>query len=510
MFRSILFCRPEQRAGVDQLGAPAFFRNLNLDQVIESITAGREEYDLKPFFNAPLDDVEAVNYRHEVLHDLEGQALGECTRSFAQRMRTMRAHLAQADKLRYQYQKASWFLDAVEIYTEAVRSLSDDLAKVPVGSRGLRGFRDYLADHVGSEEFTSLVSETAQRKDDLVRVRYSLLIRTDRITVSTYDAQADYAAAVEETFEKFKRGAVKDYRVRFGDDPDMNHVEAGVLERVALLFPYVFAAFDEYCDRHRYYLDQTIADFDREVQFYLAYLEYVQRFRSAGLAFCYPRVSDRSKEVHATETFDVALANKLVPQHSPVVCNDLDLKGLERIFVVSGPNQGGKTTFARMFGQLHYLASLGCPVPGTGARLFLYDQMFAHFEREETITNLRGKLHDDLVRIRTIVDQATPNSIVIMNEIFSSTTLQDAVFLSKQVMARMDAMDVLGVWVTFLDEMASFSEKTVSVVSTIDPQNPAVRTFKLERRPADGLAYAHAIAEKYRVTYNWLEERIQA
>ncbi len=508
MFRSILFCRPEQRAGVDQLGAPAFFRNLNLDQVIESITAGREEYDLKPFFNAPLDDVEAVNYRHEVLHDLEGQALGECTRSFAQRMRTMRAHLAQADKLRYQYQKASWFLDAVEIYTEAVRSLSDDLAKVPVGSRGLRGFRDYLADHVGSEEFTSLVSETAQRKDDLVRVRYSLLIRTDRITVSTYDAQADYAAAVEETFEKFKRGAVKDYRVRFGDDPDMNHVEAGVLERVALLFPYVFAAFDEYCDRHRYYLDQTIADFDREVQFYLAYLEYVQRFRSAGLAFCYPRVSDRSKEVHATETFDVALANKLVPQHSPVVCNDLDLKGLERIFVVSGPNQGGKTTFARTFGQLHYLASIGGLVPGTEAQLFLGDRLFTHFGREERLSDLRGKLQDDLIRIREILEVATPSSILILNEIFTSTTLRDALFLSTKVMERIIELDLLCVWVTFVDELASMGETTVSMVSTVVPEDPTVRTFKIVRRPADGRAYAAAIAAKYGLSYERLKERL--
>ena len=488
--------------------APDCFIDLNLDQIVDGITAGKQEYNLKPFFHVPLRNVDAITYRQEVMRDLEDRRLAELVDAFAKNMRVMRQHLAQAEKLHYKYQKERWFLDAVEIYLEAVQGLARDLGDCALKSRGLQAFREYIADHARSEGFCSLLAQTRKLRADLSSVRYCTLISGSRVRVRTYGSEIDYSADVEKTFEKFKQGAVKDYLAAFRNGNDLNHVEAQVLDCVARLYPGIFQDLDDYCVRNVDYLDETIATFDREVQFYLSSLEYISVLKHAGLRFCYPGVSDTNKEIFSVEGFDLALARKLAAEGTSVVCNDFFLKGKERIIIVSGPNQGGKTTFSRAFGQLHYLASLGCPVQGREAQLFLFDKLFTHYEKEEDISNLRGKLEDDLVRIHRILSQATSNSIIIMNEIFNSTTLRDAIFLGKKVMERIISRDVICVCVTFIDELSSMSERTVSMVSMVDQANTAVRTFKVIRKPADGLVYAISIAEKYRLTYDSLRERI--
>jgi len=508
-FTSILFERPEDAVKGPGPAAPDFLVDLNLDQVVEAIIVGREEYDLRPFFFAPLKNVDAIEYRHEVMQELEVAGVRDAIQSFARAMGRARRFRGISGKVVNKNVKNGWFLNAAEAYCEAVSGLARDLDALTPKSRGLSSFLEYLKKYAESSEFSWLVADTKKVRADLSTAKYSLLIRGNQFSVRKYEGEPEYSAEVEKTFQKFKQGAVKDYRIEIPDYLDVNHLEEAAVDFVARLYPEVFEGLDGYCAKHAGFLDGKVATFDREIQFYLATLDLVAQLRETGLQFCYPRVSDKSKEVSSREGFDLALAIKLMREKSSVVTNDFFLKGEERIFVVNGPNQGGKTTFARAFGQMHYLANLGCPVPGREAQLFLFDRIFTHFDREEDISDLRSKLEDDLVRIHSILDKCTPSSIVIINELFSSSALPDAVFLGKKVLERIIQLDCPCVYVTFLDELSTL-DKTVSVLSMVRPDNPEVCTFKIMRRPADGLAYAQSIANKYRLSYANIKERIRS
>ena len=504
-FDSILFTHPRP-GGVDDLSAPDCFGDLHLDQIVRSIIAGNEK--LERFFWAPLRGVDAVAYRHQVFRDLEHDAVRQPIESFVTGLRTMHSHLHQARTIWHGLQKQGWFVHAVRAYCRTLASLRTDLSLADVSSRGLRDFADYLAAYVDGEIFAALVAETESVQAELDKIRYTVHIEGLKVHVDKYDGQTDYGADVAAVFDRFRHEPGRDYHVKLKDYADMNHVEEMILERVAKLFPDSFGRLDRYCARHRDFMNPTIARFDREIRFYLSYLAFVDRFRPRGLTFSYPEVTTTLDGVYAEDAFDLALAAKQLDDREPLVCNDFGLGAPERIFVVTGPNQGGKTTFARTVGQVTYLAALGCPVPASRAKLMMPDQIFTHFERQESLATLHGKLDNELMRIHEILSKATANSVIVMNESFGSTTVDDALIIGTDVLQRIIALQCVTVYVTFLDELASLDSACVSMVGEVAQDDPTQRTFRFTRRPADGMAYAAALADKYGLTREVLAERI--
>ena len=509
-FRSILFDRSDAGRRLDEGAAGELLADLRLDQVIDSIADDRDEHDLRPLFLTPLSSVDSINYRQEVFRDIEDAALVGHISAFSRAMRSMRQHLTEGELLS-RYQKLRWFAGAVGIYSEAVTDLANGLATTNLRSQGFLGLREYLDAYVQSAEFATLVAETRKITAELASIRYRLHITADQVRVAraTDRPEVDYAAEIHRVLERFGTDTTTEYSFTVSPSAATYELEGAVLDTVAQIYPRVFAELARYAEMHAGYLDATIAAFDREIHFYLAYLVHIGELQASGLAFCYPVVSADTKSISGHDAFDLALARRLHGS-AAIVTNDFSLDDPERILVITGPNQGGKTTFARMFGQMHYLASLGLPVPGRDARLLLVDNILTHFQRRERVENQRSELEVGLLRVHAILERATDNSLIILNEVFSSTSLDDALFLNRAVLARVSDLDALCVCVTFLDELSTLNEKTVSMVGSVDVDDPAVRTYKVARRPANGLAYAAAIAARYRLSYESVKRRIQA
>jgi hypothetical protein len=509
-FNSILFTDPIDRVRVEGSAMPEYFPDLALDHLVESVLHGREAYNLAPFFYTPLRCTDAITYRHEVIRDLGQPAVLAAVTAFGDRMRSVRRRLAELDRLDGPIQQRLVFLDAVRTYVDGVAGLQEELSTLPIRSRGLLGLKDYLRAYTGGKPFEDEAGAARSLQQQLSTIRYTTEIRGDRIRVSRYEGQSDYGIEIAETFARFRQRDVDEHCADVRGHPGRNPVEGTVLEYVAALHPDFFAAVDDFYLQNQGFLDTVIADFDREVQFYLAWIEYLRYLGRSGVRFCLPEVSTTVKELHVEAAFDVALAGKLVTQSRPVICNDVELHGAERILVVTGPNQGGKTTFARMVGQLHHLARIGCPVPGRRGQIFLVDQIFTHFQREERAIDPHGNLEEDLLRLRTILDQVTAASLVILNEVFTSTALQDALYLADKIVRRIIGLDLICVYVTFIDELSRMGPATVSMVSTVKPDDPSERTFMVIRGPAGGLAHSAALVRKYGLTYGCLKKRITA
>jgi DNA mismatch repair protein MutS len=488
---------------------PSYFTDLNINQIVDGIVAGRDEYDLRTFFNAPLRRVEAVQYRNAVFRDLCIPAIDAALREFAGEMRLVRAHLEQIKKLSEIRQKQAWLLDAIDHYCSACIALGETVRTQKIESQGLARLVSYLDGYSASTSFEAMHNDVIAIKADLAALRYKVIVEAGSFTVQRYEGEVDYSADVLDTFARFKQGNVKDHHSgKFHEWPTMNNVEEKIIEFVSLLYPEPFGRLAAFCERNADFRDPVLQRFDHEIQFYAGFYEYIRPLTGAPL--CYPQMSTTDKAVSGSNGYDLALAVKLAKDGGHAVSNSFDLHDNERILVVSGPNQGGKTTFARMFGQMHYLGAMGCPVPGDRAKLHLFDALYTHFEREESIETLSGKLQDDLTRVRDILSSASSHSVVILNEIFTSTSLADALFLSKRVIADIIRQDMIAVWVTFVDELSRLGPETVSMVSAVVAEDPTRRTFKIERRPADGKSYAITLAKKHGLTYERILERVPA
>lgn len=145
----------------------------------------------------------------------------------------------------------------------------------------------------------------------------------------------------------------------------------------------------------------------------------------------------------------LALANT-----NPVVGNDIDADGIALI-VVTGANQGGKSTFLRSTGLAQLMMQAGMFTAATQLRMNTRSGVFTHFKREEDETMIHGKFDEELVRMNWIVDHLPADGMLLCNESFAATNEREGSAIARDIVRALTAAGVEICYVTHMYDLAS-------------------------------------------------------
>lgn len=162
--------------------------------------------------------------------------------------------------------------------------------------------------------------------------------------------------------------------------------------------------------------------------FYLGAVRLYKRFKRFGVPVCFPKVCDR-KDIRFTDLCETCLC---IYQRRRPVGNDVDGGG-KQVFVVTGANQGGKSTYLRSIGLAQLFMQAGMFVTAQEYESGLYKNIFAHFTRREDSTMNSGRLDEELKRMAQIVDRLTPDSMILLNESFATTTEKEGSVIADEL-----------------------------------------------------------------------------
>ena len=276
---------------------------------------------------------------------------------------------------------------------------------------------------------------------------------------------------------------------------------------------------------------QFVIALETEIAFYLGACRLIQGVRAAGLPICRPEVLDaEARTCEVQELYNLNFALRLMERQpgadlsKQIVTNDIAFNDAGRIFILTGPNQGGKTTYTQAIGLAQVLCQAGLYVPGTNARISPVDGIYTHFPVEERPSLEAGRLGEEAKRLSEIFTHATRHSLVLLNESLSSTSPGEGLYLARDVIRALKLLGARVIFATHLHELAEGLDalnatwpgdcKLVSLVACADPSgapgdDTARRTYKIVPGPSMGQSYAKDIATRFGISFEQLEQTLR-
>jgi hypothetical protein len=216
-----------------------------------------------------------------------------------------------------------------------------------------------------------------------------------------------------------------------------------------------------------------------ELAFYIGCLNLYEELARMGGPVSFPVPVPPNESRHSFHgLYDICLA---LTMKQKVVGNDVNAYN-KQLVIITGANQGGKSTFLRSIGLSQLMMQAGMFVPAESFSANVCDRLFTHYKREEDVTMKSGKLDEELGRMSDIVDNVTPNSILLFNESFAATNEREGSEIARQIVSALLEKGVKIFFVTHLYEFShSLFDKRMknAIFLRAEREAEGKRTFKL-------------------------------
>ena len=200
------------------------------------------------------------------------------------------------------------------------------------------------------------------------------------------------------------------------------------------------------------HIDNFFISLRIELAFYMGCMNLEGRLRELKAPIVFPKIYPMDKQIYcAKDLYDISLAlimRKNITGNS-VKAND------KTLFFITGANQGGKTTFVRSVGLAQLMSQCGMFVAALTLRSNICSGIFTHFKKEEDKSMKSGKFDEELSRMSDIIDDISPNAVVIFNESFSSTNEMEGSQIASQIIKALREKNIKVIFVTHMFELVN-------------------------------------------------------
>ena len=521
-------------------------RDLELDQTLLALTRSSiERSKVREILTRICTDPAVITYRQDVIEDLwDHAAFREGLEALLPSVGALDSYRSSFDRKRSTFQDVTWRLGELDHFVSCVGGLNALFEAVGEGVRaeGWRALRGLIAQTAADPVYRNLARELPGMLDTLrtkasvtIGVNLDSQLRPVAATLLSVNARRFTSSSFLDRLlgretDEFKGIGPLHSVPELDPGPGIPGLAGGrqdVNPLMVPLFSDLARVLDSVCrpiarTLRRYVTVQSgfLATLSGDMTFYLAAIRLMERLRGRGLPVCRPGITPMDERVgELREAYNLNLALNGAGQKDGadrIVRNDVCMDRDRRISILTGPNQGGKTTYTQMVGLCQILAQAGLWVPAADARISPVDNIFTHYPIEESLAKATGRFGDEAQRLGQIFKRATRHSLILLNESLASTSPGESVYLAQDISRILRRMGTRAIFATHLHELAvavpqlnaeiGGDSGLVSLVASRlrDGEDGDQRSYKILPGPPMGRSYAREIASKYGISYEQL------